>query len=176
MATREAFLTACARLPSGVVIITACDREGVPTGATIGSFSSLSMEPPMAYFAMFNTSRTLAAIRETGRFAVHLVDAPNCELAPNFASRSPAKFGSDLDWTASPDGVPLLAGFSTRLICGVTALAAAGDHEIVTCSVDKVELNDATCEPAVWFMRDFRNLQLPGLASATSGAEAAAAQ
>ena len=43
----RAFRDTLGRYPTGVSIITTTDEAGVWSGATIGSFSSLSLSPPL---------------------------------------------------------------------------------------------------------------------------------
>ncbi|KEA63118.1 hypothetical protein ADIMK_2642 [Marinobacterium lacunae] len=115
----------------------------------------------MAVFAMFQTSATLEAIRQTGRFAVHFVEYPNRSAAMHFASRSADKFNDDLEWEESQEGLPMLSGFNTCLSCRLVELRPAGDHDLVICAVEGVDLSDIQCEPTAWFMSSFHELQRP---------------
>lgn len=116
----------------------------------------------MAYFAMFKASRTLEAIRETRSFSVHIVEYSNRDLAFHFASKSDQKFDHRVAWEIDHRGVPVLGGFNIRLDCHLSSLAPAGDHQIATCLVEKVELDRMKSEPAAWFMRDLYELQPTG--------------
>ena len=51
-------------LPTGVVIVTGIDTQGSPVGITIGSFVSVSLDPPFVGFFVGLNSRSWPAIAE----------------------------------------------------------------------------------------------------------------
>ncbi len=59
--------------PTGVCVITGLDGEDQPLGLVIGSFSSVSLEPPLVGFFPQKTSATWLAMRETKRFCVNIL-------------------------------------------------------------------------------------------------------
>ena len=54
--------------PTGVTIITATEADGTPVGLTIGSFTSVSLEPPLVGFLPMVGSGRWKAIEATGSF------------------------------------------------------------------------------------------------------------
>ncbi len=55
--------------------------DGTPHGATVSSFSSLSLDPPLISVALNRNSALLAGIRSAGRFGVNLLGLAQDELA-----------------------------------------------------------------------------------------------
>ena len=52
--------------PTGVVVVTANDAAGDPIGMTVGSFTSVSMDPPLVAFLPSKTSSSWRALRYSG--------------------------------------------------------------------------------------------------------------
>src|ERR1700689_1235878 len=93
--------------PTGVSIVTAQGGQGAPLGMVVGSFTSVSMDPPLvAYFAMV-TSRSYAQIRQASGFCVNVLAADQEPLCRAFAARGTDKF-SGVDWHPAPTGSPIL--------------------------------------------------------------------
>lgn len=120
-------------LPAGVSVITTVDADGRPRGMTATAVCSVSASPPMLLVCIDSRSRTLAAIRQRGAFAVNILGAESEALARLFASSATADFAG-LRWrsSATAHGAPVLtsgvAGFAE---CRVDRVVPAGDHHIV---------------------------------------------
>ena len=125
----SAFRDACSRFATGVCVVTALGPEG-PSGMTANAVSSLSLEPPLMVVCFALTARTLAAVRHSGRFAVHFLSHEQEDLAARFASKLPeAQKFEGLDWEER-DGVPALGGCLAGIACEVGGLLPGGDHVI----------------------------------------------
>jgi len=73
-------------VPTSVTVVCALDGN-VPVGHTIGSFVSVSLDPPLVgYFAM-RSSRTLGVVRRTGEFSVNVPGGPQGGRARVFDDR-----------------------------------------------------------------------------------------
>jgi Flavin reductase like domain len=68
--------------------VTAVDVEGMPCGLTTTAVTSVSIDPPLILICVGWESRTLPAIRHSGRFAVNFVRASSAALAAPFASKA----------------------------------------------------------------------------------------
>ena len=130
------FRAVLGHFPTPVTIVTALDTRGpapVPVGLTIGSFTSVSLDPPMVGFLPGASSETLRAIEHFGSFAVNELSADQAELCWRFASsgNEDERFAG-LDWTAAPDsGSPLIPGALAWIDCEVEAIHEMGDHYFV---------------------------------------------
>ena len=113
---------------TGVVVVTAfADR---PIGFTCQSFVSQSLEPPLISFSAARTSTTWPQIRPVGRFCVNVLAHDQRELSELFARLGVDRF-SELGWTPSPLGAPILEGVAAWIDCEFAAEYEAGDHTIV---------------------------------------------
>lgn len=136
--------------PTGVSIVTAVDDQGAPLGMVVGSFTSVSMDPPLvAYFAMV-TSRSYAQIRSAGGFCVNVLAADQEPLCRAFAARGADKFAG-VDWHAAPTGSPILDDAVAWIDCRTEVIHSAGDHDIVVGRV--IDLDVAAPRPSLLFFQ-----------------------
>lgn len=120
--------------PTGVTVVTGMDADGVPHGITIGSFVSVSLDPPLVGFLPGRSSRSWPAIAQSSAFCVNILGAGQEELCWRFA-KEPAtgddtKFAG-VEWTKSPSGSPILPGVIGWIDCTVESVSEAGDHWFV---------------------------------------------
>lgn len=67
------FRVVLGHVPTSVVVVTGLNAQGSPFGITIGSFASVSLDPPLVGFFPGVRSQSWAAIRESGRFCVNVL-------------------------------------------------------------------------------------------------------
>lgn len=116
--------------PSGVTVVTLRDGEGRPTGITVNSFSSLSLDPPLL---MFSVGRQQVSCRwfEAGEaFTVNVLANHQEHLAWQFAKPLKDKFDG-VDWRAGGNGTPLIEGALASFECRKWSIMEGGDHKIV---------------------------------------------
>jgi 3-hydroxy-9,10-secoandrosta-1,3,5(10)-triene-9,17-dione monooxygenase reductase component len=128
--TPAALRTAMGHFATGVAVVTAGDGEGRLLGTTANAISSLSLDPPLVLACLRHESETLAALRQTGRFAVSVLGADQRGLSDRFARRSEDGTWDGVDHRVV-DGVPLLEGALATVECRVREIADGGDHAIV---------------------------------------------
>lgn len=116
-------------LPTGVVVITATDDD-TPVGMAVGSFTSVSLDPPMVAFFPDKSSSTFPLIRRAGRFCVNVLAADQEEVCRAFAVRGGDKFRG-LEWTFTHLGSPVLNDVLVWLDCEIDDVSEAGDHFVV---------------------------------------------
>jgi flavin reductase (DIM6/NTAB) family NADH-FMN oxidoreductase RutF len=152
----RAFRDTLGRFPTGVAVVTATGPHG-PAGLTTNAFSSLSLDPPLVLVCFDHGSRTLAIVRESGRFAVNVLRAGDEEVAMLFAGKAPhpEKFAAV---THTVDhGVPVLDSALAWLVCDLDALHPGGDHEIGVGAVTALG-QDPEGEPLVFHAGTFGRL------------------
>jgi 3-hydroxy-9,10-secoandrosta-1,3,5(10)-triene-9,17-dione monooxygenase reductase component len=120
---------ALGHFPTGVTVVTACDA-GVPVGLAVGSFSSLSLEPPLVLFCPGNTSSSWPRIREAGVFCVNILGDDQTEVCRVMASKDPDKFAK-VPWSTAVTGSPVIDGVLAWIDCTITEVLEGGDHHIV---------------------------------------------
>lgn len=125
------FRAVLGHFPTSVTIVTALEGSE-PVGLTIGSFTSVSLDPPLVGFLPVATSATLRAIESSGRFVVNELGSHQQEWCWRFAkSGNESQRFVDIDWYASPGGAPILPDVLAWIDCSVEAVYAMGDHAFV---------------------------------------------
>jgi flavin reductase (DIM6/NTAB) family NADH-FMN oxidoreductase RutF/DNA-binding IclR family transcriptional regulator len=129
--------------PTGVAVVTATGPHGEPIGMTVGSFTSVSLDPPLVAFLPDKRSGSWQAMRTSGkRFCVNVLGADQEEVCRAMAARGAEKFGG-IDWRLSPHGNPLITGSVAYIDCLVEAVHDAGDHDIVVGRVQHLDVENS---------------------------------
>jgi flavin reductase (DIM6/NTAB) family NADH-FMN oxidoreductase RutF len=115
--------------PTGVTVITGM-ADGRPVGMAVGSFTSLSLDPPQVLFCAGHGSSTWPKIREWGRFCVNILAEDQEDICRVFASKAEDKF-AEVGWRPSTLGSPLLTDVLAHIDCEIDDVVASGDHDIV---------------------------------------------
>ena len=139
-ATGAALRHALRDLPSPVVVVTTETATG-PRGATIGSFTSVSLDPPLVLWSLAKSAQSRAAFTSSGHFAVHVLAASQQDLSDRFARSGVDKFAG-LEWEAGELGSPLFPDFAARFECKTRHEYEGGDHVILVGEVVAFEAND----------------------------------
>jgi flavin reductase (DIM6/NTAB) family NADH-FMN oxidoreductase RutF len=100
-----------------------------PYGATVSSFTSLSLRPPMVLLALDLTSHLLAAAKRSRRFGVNILASGQGDLALRFARKGDDKFAGT-HWFAD-DGLPRFPATAGWLACDLVSVLPGGDHEVL---------------------------------------------
>lgn len=124
--------------PTGVTVITAHGDDG-PLGLAVGSFASLSLEPPQVLFCAGHQSSTWPRIRATGSFCVNVLAEDQEDVSRVFASRADDKF-AEIGWRRSGNGSPLLDGVLAYVDCAIDQVVPSGDHDIVIGTVQDLDV------------------------------------
>ncbi len=116
--------------PTGVTVVTANGSNG-PAGVAIGSFASISMDPPLVGFFLGTSSSSGAVIVEAGHFCVNVLAHDQLELCGVMASKADDKF-SGVAWTpAQGSGAPVLPGVHAVIDCRLDQVIELGDHNLI---------------------------------------------
>ncbi len=137
-------------IPTSVVVVTGLDAKGVPHGITIGSFVSVSLDPPLVGFLPGVSSRSWSAIAESGRFCVNVLASDQEEICWRFAKESDDKFAG-VAWSPAPGGGPLIDGCVAWIDCAVESETAAGDHWFVVGRVEAMDTAPGATDAMVFF-------------------------
>lgn len=125
--------------PTGVTVITAASPDG-PVGLAVGSFFSVSLDPPLVAFCAAKTSTSYPNLEAAGHFAVNVLAEDQEAVSRIFASSGADKFAG-LGHKPSPiSGSPVLAGVLAWIDCDLDAVHEAGDHWIVVGRVRELEV------------------------------------
>lgn len=142
--------------PTGVCVITAQDAAGRKHGMVVGSFTSISLDPPLIGFFPAKSSTSWPAMASIGRFCVSVLGADQLAQCQQFAARGDDKFG-DMTHGTTPGGQPVLDRALAWLDCTTEAVHEVGDHLLVVGRVEALE-GDPAGEPLLFYGGKYHGL------------------
>ena len=144
---------------TGVTVVTATGSDGVRVGLTANSFTSLSLDPPLLLFCPALGASALPVLRDTGRFAINVLDLDDEAVASRFASKVSDRFAGAQwhDW----DGLPVLASAKAAFACRLHADYDGGDHRIMVGRVTRVAY-DRNRESLLYLHGRYRRVHVGG--------------
>jgi flavin reductase (DIM6/NTAB) family NADH-FMN oxidoreductase RutF len=101
---------------------------------TVGSFTSISLDPPLVGFFATTTSQSLSQILQAGQFAANVLADSQSAMSKAFASHR-GRFDA-VSWHLSANGMPHLAGALAWVDCTVQSAIEMGDHTAVVAAVN----------------------------------------
>lgn len=116
--------------PTGVCVITALADDGQPVGLVVGSFTSVSLDPPLVGFFPDKKSSSWPQIEAAGHFCVNVLASDQTELCRQIARPGPDKFAG-VEYERSAHNLPILAGATVSIECRLESVTEAGDHWLV---------------------------------------------
>jgi len=138
------------QLPTGVTAIVATSATG-PVGLVVGTFSSVSLDPPLVSFMVTHGSRSWMAVKEVGRFTANILASDQRRLSLTLSGWSPSKF-RNVEFDA--DRANVLSGALAWADCVIDREVEAGDHIIVLatpCELTVVR----PARPLIFFQRAY---------------------
>jgi flavin reductase (DIM6/NTAB) family NADH-FMN oxidoreductase RutF len=161
------FRSVMGHFPTGVTIVSGLTSEGRPYGFTIGSFTSVSLDPPLVGFLPQIGSATWEAMSPTGSFCVNVLSDAQRDLCWKFA-----KTGTDatrfdgVAWHAAPSGSPILDRAVAWIDCSVEHVYDMGDHHFVLGRVGALDADadhdGRPPEPLVFFKGELGGFSAEG--------------
>lgn len=141
--------------PTGVCVV-AGHHEGQPVGLAIGSFFSVSLDPPLVGFCVGHGSSSWPKLRDNGQFCVSVLGADQEAVSRVFASKEPDKFAA-IGWDRSPLGEPRITGALAWMDCTLFDVHGEGDHDIVVGRVHDLDVaHEGT--PLIFFRGGYSSL------------------
>jgi len=138
----------CGNYPTGVTLVTAFD-DG-PCAMVIGSFGSVSLDPPLVQFMPTKDSDTGARIRNSGSYCVNVLGIDQLDMCNSFFDHSKDPFDA-IDWRAGPTGSPIIEGCLAHLDCEIEISHDGGDHYIVVGRVVDMAIGENQSSPLLFF-------------------------
>ena len=139
--------------PTGVTIITSVDGDGAPVGMVVGTFTSVSEDPPLVGFLPMTSSRTFQHIERTGRFRASVLGAAHEELCRSFFSAAAEDRFAIGDWEYDQHGIPRLRDAVAWFDAAIDRVHPAGDHSFVLGSVEELGLGSGQSGMPLLFLK-----------------------
>jgi flavin reductase (DIM6/NTAB) family NADH-FMN oxidoreductase RutF len=143
---------------TGVAVITGKAQDGSLLGATVSSFSSVSLDPPLILFSIARSAKAFSAWEAVDAFSVNILAEDQSDTSTRFARAMTDKW-QGVEARVAANGTPLLPGALAWLECTSYAKYDGGDHLIFVGRVDLMaarKVSDA--RPLVFFRGQYRQL------------------
>lgn len=140
-----------------VVVVTATEQDDQPVGMTVGSFTSISLDPPLVGFFAGVASTTLPRVVDAGAFCVNVLSEAQGALAAGFARSGTDKFRG-VRWEPGAHGAPRFDGAHAWIECDLEASHTYGDHDLVVGAVRTLTV-PTTTEPLLFHRARFHGLR-----------------
>ncbi len=136
--------------PTGVCAITAVTESGEHVVMVVGTFTSVSLDPPLVGFFPDKKSSSWPKIRDAGKFCVNVLGAAHQSLCRQLATSGPDKF-TDVEFRLSANGSPILASATVWIDCTMDQVVEAGDHFLALGRVEEMEVVREEEDPMLFF-------------------------
>jgi flavin reductase (DIM6/NTAB) family NADH-FMN oxidoreductase RutF len=139
--SKDEFRSAMSRFASGVTVVTTRAEDHQPSGLTVSSFASLSLEPPLVLVCIDKRASIHDLLIEGRYFAVNVLAKDQEILSRRFASRDTDRF-SGTGYADGVTGVPILNDVLAAVECRIVHTYPGGDHTIVVGEVEHATVYD----------------------------------
>ncbi len=148
--------------PTGVTVVTAFDGDQ-PVGMVVGTFTSVSLDPPLVAFMPTRGSGTYARLARAESYCINVLAHDQLEVCRTMAVPSDDKFAR-VAWQHSEHGAPSLDEAVAQIHCTPESQIEAGDHYIVLCRVQALEVKRAVT-PLLFFQGGYGGFSPAGMAA-----------
>jgi len=124
---------------TGVTVVTMRDDTGAPTGVTVNSFSSLSLDPALCLFSLGKNQVSCRWMDDGCEFVVNVLAEGQDDVAWGFAKPRDDKFDGVPNCAGTVVDVPCIEGALSRFECRLWAKHDGGDHDLIIGQVLHVE-------------------------------------
>lgn len=150
--------------PTGVTLITAKHPDGSQLGMVVGTFSSVSLDPPLVAFMPDVRSSSWPKIREAGSFCANILTAGQQDVCRAFARKEEHRFSAS-QWSDTGTGSSRLEGAAAWVDCTIEDVIRAGDHDIVLGRVTSLGVGDAEGLPLLFLRGGYGSFSMPSIES-----------
>lgn len=151
--------------PTGVAVVTGIAEDGEELALVVGTFSSVSLDPPLVSFMPMKTSKTFEKLRKLKTMCINILGEEQEDLVTTIARRWENKYHG-VDSFRSPAGNPVLAGSVAWVDVETDNIVEAGDHWIVLCRVLDLAVVNAG-SPLLFFQGGYGGFLSTSLAART---------
>jgi flavin reductase (DIM6/NTAB) family NADH-FMN oxidoreductase RutF/DNA-binding IclR family transcriptional regulator len=153
--------------PTGVTVVTGTAEDGSPVGMVVGTFTSVSLSPPLVAFLPTTSSQTFARLRTAAAYCINVLAHDQVDLCRAMAGSGPDKFAG-VRWRPSGLGAPMLSDAVAHIHCLPQRIIEAGDHYIALCEVRAMDVNRQVT-PLLFFQGGYGGFSPHGM---TAGGDA----
>ena len=149
--------------PTGVTVVTGMSTDGQPIGMVVGTFTAVSLDPPLVAFMPTTSSGTYALMRDSAAYCINVLAHDQLDVCRLMAVPRPGKF-DDVAWAPSTYGAPVLEEAVAHIHCRPHDVIPAGDHYIVLCEVQAMGVN-RPATPLLFFQGGYGGFNTRGMSA-----------
>ncbi|MBA4420988.1 MAG: flavin reductase [Anaerolinea sp.] len=144
---------------TGVTVVTSI-HEGIQRGLTVSSFTSVSASPPVVLVSINRFSRTHQIIKESGVFAVTILEKSQQAVSAKFAGQVPEEEDrfKGLEIFVLKTGAPIIAGGVACFDCKLVNTFEIGDNTIFFGEVMDAQYHE-NLQPLLYSNRSYQSLK-----------------
>lgn len=142
---------------TGVTVVCTTDAEGNHYGITVNSFSSLSLDPPLALFSLAYDSNTLQPIQDSRIFSINILSDQQQAISNSLAKKGGPEKLQSVPLRKGRTGAPIVENSLAYLDCELHATYEGGDHLIIVGKIVEAAVN-AGQAPLLFFQGAYRSL------------------
>ena len=150
--------------PTGVTLITATPPGGEPVGMVVGTFTSVSLDPPLVGFLPDQSSSSWPKIEAAGSFTANVLTSSQEDVVRAFTQKQDDRF-TRFDWLPTEAGGLRLEGAGAWFDCTIEEVSAAGDHWVVLGAVQDLGDGDSADLPLLFLRGGYGSFSIPSIQS-----------
>ena len=144
---------------TGVAIVSCVGPSGEALAATISSFNSVSLDPPLVLFSLAKSAKSLPAWEAASHYAISILHGDQAELSNRFARASPDKWNGIHHHQGVATNIAMIPNALAWFECESYAVNDGGDHVIFIGRVLSLQhRTHADRNPLVFFGGRYRKL------------------
>ena len=144
---------------TGVAVVSCVGDGGEALAATVSSFNSVSLDPPLILFSLANSAASINAWMNAKTFGVTLLHHDQVDLSNTFARPLTDKWQNVQPLVGPVTGVPMIPNALAWFECAAWNHYAGGDHTIFVGRVLSFHARtQSDCSPLVFFKGRYRGL------------------
>ena len=136
------------QVPTTVTVVTAM-VDDAPIAMVIGSFVSVSLDPPLAGFFCTNGSYSWEQLKKADVVGVNVLGEHQVDVS-NACMRDLTERFDGLDWDVV-DGAPRIADCAAWITLAEPQIVPAGDHEFGLFKVTSMDVPDVAKPPVIFY-------------------------
>jgi flavin reductase (DIM6/NTAB) family NADH-FMN oxidoreductase RutF len=157
--THRSFRDALGLFPTGVAVVTTITGDGSRVGATVSSFNSVSLSPPLVLFSIARTSKSFTAWCDATIYAINILHEHQHAVSVRFARALADKWEGT---TPIPGhtGALLIPDALASFECENYARYDGGDHLILVgkvCALTTTTTSDP--RPLIFYRGSYQKIE-----------------
>jgi flavin reductase (DIM6/NTAB) family NADH-FMN oxidoreductase RutF len=154
--------------PTGVCVVAADEPGTGPCGMVVGSFTSVSLDPPLIAFYPAKSSTSWPRIEAAGAFCVNILGADQEDVCRTFSAKAGNKFENVPFHRTAQTRSPIIDGVVAWIDCDIEAVQDAGDHVLVLGRVRELDVHRPGL-PLLFFQGGYGRFSPHSLAASDAG-------